>query len=83
MGLKVSINNLISSKTVSGSDIHWICYGLDGSSTSADWSYVSVDKKGNASLKKFTKGQNCASLFNTVDNLSSFNDLPNMWSGQF
>lgn len=83
MGLNVKINNLISSSSVKGSEIHWICFGLDGAGTSANWSYVSVDGNGDSSLKKFSKGQDCTPLFNTVDKLSSFNQLPNMWSGQF
>ncbi|MGH1386727.1 beta-1,3-glucanase family protein [Kordia sp.] len=82
MSLDVKITN--KSATPS-SDVHWICFGLDSNpaTSSPDWCYVDVDGSGNASLKKFTKGQDCSKLFKTVDALSSFKDLPKMWSGQF
>ncbi|QHI34750.1 Glucan endo-1,3-beta-glucosidase [Kordia antarctica] len=82
MSLQVNITN---SSGISSSDVHWICFGLDSdpATSSPYWSYVDVDAKGNASLKKFTKGQDCSKLFNTVDTLSTFNGLPAMWSGQF
>lgn len=82
MSLEVKITN--SSGTAS-SDVYWICYGLnsDPATSSPDWCYVDVDGNGNASLEKFTKGQDCAKLFKTVDELSTFNNLPEMWSGQF
>mgnify|MGYP003682990787 CR=1 FL=1 len=82
MSLQVNITN---NSGTSSSDIHWICFGLDSNpkTSSPDWCYVDVDSNGNASLEKFTMGQKCAPLFKTIDELSSFNDLPEMWSGQF
>lgn len=82
MSLDVKITN---KSATSSSDVHWICFGLDSNpaTSSPDWCYVDVDGSGNASLKKFTKGQDCSKLFKTVDALSSFKDLPKMWSGQF
>ena len=82
MSLQVKITN---NSGIASTDVHWICFGLnsDPSTSSPDWCYVDVDAKGNASLAKFTKGQDCSKLFKTVDKLSSFNDLPKMWSGQF
>ena len=82
MSLDVKITN---NSGTSSSDVHWICFGLDSNpaTSSPDWCYVDVDGSGNASLKKFTKGQDCSKLFKTVDALSSFKDLPKMWSGQF
>lgn len=83
MSLNVTLTN---NSSTDSSDIHWICFGLDGNPGTGDpsWSYVSVDAKTKkTSLKKFTKGQNCAPLFNTIDSLSAISDLPAMWSGQF
>jgi len=83
MSFNVTLTN--NSGTAS-SDISWICYGLDGDPGTGNpsWSYISVDSKTKkASLKKFTLGQKCAPLFNTIDSLGSFTDLPPMWSGQF
>ncbi|WP_046744473.1 beta-1,3-glucanase family protein [Kordia zhangzhouensis] len=82
MSIQVSITN---NSGIKSSEVYWICFGLNGNpqTSSPDWSYVDVDNKGNASLKKFTKGQDCASLFKTVDELNSFKGLPEMWSGQF
>ena len=82
MSLQVTITN---NSGIASSDVHWICFGLDGNpqTSSPSWSYVDVDAKGKASLKQFTKGQDCSKLFNTIDTLSSFNGLPEMWSGQF
>lgn len=79
MTLNVNITNKTS---VSSADINWICFGLDGSGTDANWSYVSIDKSGNASLEKFSVGQNCAPLFNSIKTLDSFKSLPELWSGQ-
>jgi len=82
MSLDVKITN---SSGIASSDVHWICFGLNSNpaTSSPDWCYVDVDSKGTASLKKFSKGQDCSKLFKTVDELSSFNNLPKMWSGQF
>jgi hypothetical protein len=82
MSLQVKITN---SSGIASSDVHWICFGLDSDpgKGSPFWSYVDVDANGNASLKKFTIGQDCTKLFKTVDQLSTFNGLPEMWSGQF
>ncbi|WP_298516821.1 beta-1,3-glucanase family protein [uncultured Kordia sp.] len=82
MSLQVKITN---SSGIASTDVHWICFGLNSNpaTSSPDWCYVDVDKSGNASLEKFTKGQDCSKLFKTVDQLSTFNDLPEMWSGQF
>jgi len=82
MSLQVNITN---NSGIASSDVHWICFGLDSDpgNSAPNWSYVDVDASGNASLKKFTKGQDCSKLFKTVDALSTFNGLPAMWSGQF
>ncbi|MEM6686527.1 MAG: beta-1,3-glucanase family protein [Bacteroidota bacterium] len=82
MSLQVKITN---NSGIASTDVHWICFGLNSNpqNSSPDWCYVDVDAKGNASLQKFTKGQDCSKLFKTVDALSSFNGLPAMWSGQF
>ncbi|MFK7748484.1 MAG: beta-1,3-glucanase family protein [Kordia sp.] len=82
MSLDIKITN---NSGIASTDVHWICFGLDSDpgTSSPDWCYVDVDSSGNASLKKFTKGQDCSKLFNTVDALSTFNGLPKMWSGQF
>ncbi|MCH2196952.1 beta-1,3-glucanase family protein [Kordia sp.] len=82
MSLDVKITN---SSGIASSDVYWICFGLNSNpaTSSPDWCYVDVDSKGTASLKKFSKGQDCSKLFKTVDELSSFNNLPKMWSGQF
>ena len=78
MSLQVNITN---NSGISSSDVHWICFGLDSdpATSSPSWSYVATDAKGNASLQKFTKGQDCTKLFKTVDELNSFNGLPKMW----
>ncbi|EDP94629.1 glycoside hydrolase family 64 protein [Kordia algicida OT-1] len=82
MSIQVNITN---NSGTSSSDVYWICFGLDSdpATSSPNWSYVDVDSNGNASLQKFTKGQDCSKLFKTVDELSAFNNLPPMWSGQF
>ena len=82
MSLDVKITN---SSGIASSDVYWICFGLNSNpaTSSPDWCYVDVDSKGTASLIKFSKGQDCSKLFKTVDELSSFNNLPKMWSGQF
>jgi len=77
MALTVNINN---NSPISSSEIYWICFGLD---SGGNWSYVSIGNDGKASLKQFSLHQDCGSLFNTIDKLNTFTDLPNMSSGQF
>lgn len=70
---------IVNKTSYASKNIHWICFGMN---TSNVWGYLAFDSNNNATWKPFTKGASCLPHFNTLADIASFRNLPELISGQ-